>query len=685
MQSISFQEVGNLADISEAYQHLHSEIATGALGLDMLREHKFVEDVGEILVEAGELDDFVRSSYRGRGMKIDGYCFDEEFSNLYLIVAHWKDEQDITKVKVTNSVVDTEFKRCIQFFQRSKSDLYNRIEVANEAHELARLIHELKDEIIGVRIILVTDGIAEKRAATVEVIDGIEFRRIIWDIERILQFIETGEKEIVVVDFLENGGKPILCIPLQNGNEIYDTYLAFIPGQTLADIYSQWGTRILDMNVRVFLSARGKVNRGIRDTITSEPDMFCAYNNGITVFARELELITLDGGLQGIAKAKDFQIVNGGQTIASLYHTNKKQKADLSGISVQMKVVVINDPDKIGTLVPRISEYSNTQNRVSLADLAANDPPHPELHEISKRLLAPDPTGGSRMTYWFYEKARGSYEETKRLEARTPAKIKEYEAKYPKAQRFDKSIFGKAWNTYLRKPHTVSLGAQKNFANFNLWLREQEEEDLAEFFKKTVALVMLWKNAERVIRRQSFEGYRHNIVTYTLAWLFELTDCKIDLDRLWNMQTVDECLLEVIEGMSNVLNGHIRNTEKNITEWCKNEECWNQLRSQEYDLPQGIEKTYTSLDSKQKKYDPRIKVEAEIIDFCKSKGSKAWWELAIWLKKKGFLSGKARSQCGNMGRSLNRGKEPSIRLAIPCKKIWEEAVLRGWKWDGNPI
>ena len=423
-----------MSDLSEVYTRFHSDVAATALGLDMLREHKFVEDVGEVLVESGELDDFVRSSYKGRGMKVDGYCFDEEFSNLNLIIAHWKDESDISKAKVTNTIVDEEFKRCIKFFQRSKSELYNKIEVANEAHDLARLIHENGSEIIGVRIILVTDGFTEKRAATVKIIDNIEFRFIIWDIERLLHFIETGEKESVVVDFLENSGEPTLCISHENSNEIYETYLAFIAGQTLADIYSQWGTRMLDMNVRVFLSGRGKVNRGIRDTIISEPDMFCAYNNGITVFARELEFVTLDNGSQGIAKAKDFQIVNGGQTIASLYHTNKKQKVDLSRIYVQMKIIVINDPEKIGILVPRISECSNTQNRVSLADLAANDPPHPELHEISKRLLAPDPTGGSRMTCWFYEKARGSYEETKRMEARTPAKTREYEAKYPKVQ-----------------------------------------------------------------------------------------------------------------------------------------------------------------------------------------------------------------------------------------------------------
>lgn len=669
-----------MIDISEACERFHSDIATTALELDMLREHKFIEEVGEILVESGELDDFVCSPYIGRGMKVDGYCFDEEFSNLNLVVAHWKDETDISKAKVTNTLVDKEFKRCIQFFQRSKSGLYNKIEVANEAHDLANLIHEIKGELTGVKIILITDGVAEKRAATSEVIDGIEFRFIIWDIERIIQFKETGEKEIIVVDFLESSGEPIPFINQKESNSVYNTYLAFIPGQTLASIYSQWGTRLLDMNVRVFLSARGKVNKGIRDTINNEPDMFCAYNNGITVFARELEFETVDDGSNGIVKAKDFQIINGGQTIASLFHTKKKKKADLSRISVPMKIVVVNDPEKVGTLVPRISEYSNTQNKVSLADLAANDPPHPELHEISKRLPAPDPTGGSRMTYWFYEKSRGSYEETKRLEARTPAKKREFEAKYPKNQKFDKSIFGKSWNTYLRKPYIVSLGAQKNFGNFNLWLREQED-DLNDFFNKTVALVMLWKNAERVVRKQSFEGYRHNIVTYTLAWLFELSDCKIDLDRLWNRQSIDECILDAIEGMSHVVNEHIRNTEENITEWCKKDNCWDLLRVKEYDLPHGIEETFIPSDSKQKKYDPRISSEAEIIDFCKSKGSDAWWQLAVWLKRMGFLSGKARSQCGNMGRTLQRGKEPSIQLSAACKKIWEEAVLRGWEWE----
>jgi len=667
-------------DLGESIKLLRADISTASHELEMLKEHKFTEYVGDILVEAGELDDFIRSSYKSRGMKVDGYCFDEEYSNLDLIVTNWLGESDEPVVKVTNTEVEKYFRRCTNFFQSCKSKLYAKIEIANEASDLARLIYELRKEIIGVRIFFITDGVTEKRAANVEIIDDLEFRYVVWDIERIIQFIDTGEKEEVVVDFKANGGRPIPYLSSRGNNNMYETHLAFVPGQVLADIYSQWGTKMLDMNVRVFLSARGNVNRGIRDTIINEPGMFCAFNNGITVSAREIETEELKDGTQAISRVRDFQIVNGGQTVASLYHTRKKNKAVLSEISVQMKLIVINDHDELDLYVPRISEYSNTQNKVNLADLAANDPPHPEIHEISKRLPAPDPTGGSKTSYWFYEKARGSYEETKNLEGRTPARIREYEARYPKNQRFDKALFGKVWNTYLRKPYTVSLGAQKNFANFNLWLREQEE-DLTVFFKKTVALVLLWKNAERVVRKQSFDGYRHNIVTYTLAWLMELTNMKIDLERLWKNQKVDDCILEAIESICYVVNEHIRNTDKNISEWCKKTECWSLLREHSFELSEEIKSTFLASNEMVSEYNPEIRSEMEIIDFCKVKGSQSWWELAKWLKQMDFLTGKQRSQCANMGKILQNKKEPSIKLSVPCKKIWEEAILRGWTPD----
>lgn len=663
-------------NLSEASERFHSDIATASIELELLKEHRFVEEMSEILVEAGEMDDCIPCCYQGHGVKVDAYYYDEQFGSLYLIVSHWVDESDQIKSKVTNTTIKQTFSRCSNFLKRSLKKLYENIEISNEAHDLSRLIYDLRTDLKDVRLILVTDGLTEKRPAEYDYIDDIKITRVIWDIERVLLFTEKHQKEAIILDFNEINGGPIPCLTYNDRDGKYTTYLSYLSGQFLADMYSQWGTKLLEMNVRVFLSARGKVNKGIRETIFNEPHMFCAYNNGITVFARDVEEVFLETGIKGISKVSDFQVVNGGQTVASLYHASKK-KADLNDIEVQMKLVLVNNDEDIGELVPRISEYSNTQNRVSMADLSANDPPHPELHELSKRVRAPDPTGGSKETYWFYEKSRGSYEETKTLKAKTASQKKAFEARYPKRQKFDKSLFGKAWNTYLRKPQIVCFGAQKNFANFNTWIQEQDE-DWELFFKRTVALVKLWKDAERIIARQKFEGYRHAIVTYTLAWLFERTDSKIDLDRIWGNQTVDEALLDSIEDMCYIVNDHIRDTDKNVSEWCKKEECWNKLKQTKYNLPEAVGNSFISLKGNKSTYDSRIKEESINIDFCKEKGFTLWFDLSKWLKDRNFLSPKARSQCYNMGRILKQDREPSAALSAACKKIWDDAEVRGW-------
>jgi hypothetical protein len=665
-----------MTSFEEASGRFHSEISSRSVGLSLLKEHQFVEDVGEVLVEAGEVEDCTRCSYQARALKVDAYYYDAEFGQLTLIVALWKDEVEEAKARVTKTEIEDTFHRCLNFFSRSRTGLSDKIEIANEAHDLASLIYECKNEIISTTIIMITDGIAERRPAEHETLDGVDIKKIIWDMKRILDFVETGERETIAVEFGDDGKIP--CLVETDGGGVYTSYLAFIPGDQLADLYSRWGTRLLEMNVRVFLSARGKVNKGIRETILNDPKMFCAYNNGITVFARNINFVKEDGHSGYILGASDFQVVNGGQTVASLYHAKRKQKADLSSILVPMKIISITKEEDIKTLVPRISEYSNTQNKVSLSDLAANDEPHPELHELSKRLQAPDPTGGSIVTYWFYEKARGSYEETRRLDAKTSAKERAFDALYPKSQRFDKGLFGKVWNTYLRKPYVVSLGAQKNFSEFNTWLKEQDHE-LEPFFKQTVALLILWRDVERLVRKQGFDGYRHNIVTYTLAWLFELTQSRIDLDKIWREQKSGDGILLAAEAMCQIVNAHIRDTTQNVTEWCKKEDCWKNLLAKTFTLPAEIESSLLGHDVSAPKYDPRTKDEREATEFCSEKGSQAWFELSVWLKEHGFLTGKARSQCYNMGRFLQRRKMPSLALSIACKKIWQDAELRGWE------
>ena len=353
-----------------------------------------------------------------------------------------------------------------------------------------------------------------------------------------------------------------------------------------------------------------------------------------------------------------------------------------------MKLVVINDdirPDDLPVnqrlsdiLVPKIGRYSNTQNRVQMADLLANDPPHPELFTVSMNIAAPDPTGGSVQTFWFYEKSRGSWEETRRLDAKTPAQIKKFDLKFPRKQKFDKSKFGKAWNSYRKLPNVVCLGAMKNFAQFNAWLQEQKE-DWQLFFRRTVALIILWNSAERIVRRKKFGGYVHAIVTYTLAWLHHITDLQIDLDRIWDSQQIDESLLDAIDSLSIAVNDHIRDTQLNVTEWCKKEDCWKQLLQRKIPRIPEISVSFGTGEHVNH-YNLSPQAETANIEFCKEKGYEAWFQLAVWLKERGFMQGKQRSQCFNMGKALRNDKEPSPQLSAPCREIWEKAVS-GYGWE----
>jgi hypothetical protein len=155
---------------------------------------------------------------------------------------------------------------------------------------------------------------------------------------------------------------------------MYDCYLAIIPGEVLAKLYKEYSNELLESNVRAFLGQAGTFNKGIRDTIRTKPQMFLPYNNGITATAERVETQIIDNQLV-ITKLNDFQIVNGGQTTASLFHTQRKFKdADLSKIYVQMKLTVIKDKEQKNIEVPNISRFANSQNKVTELDLSSNNP-----------------------------------------------------------------------------------------------------------------------------------------------------------------------------------------------------------------------------------------------------------------------------------------------------------------------
>ena len=680
-------------NLSELDVELHEEIHHRSSANNIMKEEAFTEVFCDYLIEFGELDTFETSAWRDKnvGAKIDAYSFDDDIETINLVTSIWKEDG----ANVTNSELDTAIKRARKFFSLSIEGKLpgDRIDVGNAAHDLASTIWEVREELTTVRIIVVTNGETKPREGTFDEENGKSLQVVIWDGPRLLGNLQNTARIGITIDFQKYGG-PIKCVKQQDDTEKYTTYLAFVSGQMLADLYSTYKTRLLEKNVRVFLQQRGGVNKGIRNTIINEPEMFCAYNNGITVYAESIVSKEMGDGIIALSVVEDFQIVNGGQTTASLYHTMKKDKAELDKISVQMKLMVIHDDEgseeKLSdVLVPKISQYSNTQNKIQMSDLRANDKPHPELFAISKKAMAPDPTGGTKTSYWFYEKSRGAWNETRNLETNTPAQRKSFDSKFPRSQRFDKGKFSKVWYSYLRKPQIVALGPQKCFARFHTdFLSNLVAEGDAEwpnFFRKTVGLLLLWDTVEKVIKRRIRDGiylsFAQNITAYTLSLLSHQTKQKIDLEQIWEKQTITEDLMEYILILADTSHDHITSLPKGfslVPEYCKREICWDSLVKKSLPKPpNSINKYFLSNQKKMKVDESQDEIN---IQFCESKGADVWFELSKWMKEKDWGVGKQRSQCFNMGKTLNGKRKPSSALSFACKKVWD-SMEQNYGWN----
>ena len=305
--------------------------------------------------------------------------------------------------------------------------------------------------------------------------------------------------------------------------------------------------------MRSYLSATGKVNKGIQATILKEPERFFVYNNGISVTATDAVIVETAMG-QRLVSARYFQIVNGGQTTASLHVARCKGKADLSAIHVQMKlsVVTARDSEKLDDMIQRIAMYSNKQNKVSDADFFSNHPYHRAIERLSRRIVSPAAAGAQFHTYWFYERARGQYQNEQ--SSLSQAQKTEFKRNNPRSQLVVKTDLAKFENSWRQLPHIVSTGAQKNFTNFadfigKEWGEDGHALDNDEYFKKLIARAILFRSVEKLVSAAEWYegGYRANIVTYSIAKLASMIELQkpgysLDFKAIWGRQALSELL-----------------------------------------------------------------------------------------------------------------------------------------------
>ena len=581
-------------------------------------EGQFVEDVFfhrfcEHLMEAGELDSADRVAFQGqpgRGIRVDGYGGDpaEDDSDTFsLLISDFHPSADVGRL--IGSEMNTIFRRLSNFLRHALDRKWrDALEETSPAFGLADLLSKRWNGIGRVRLFLITNRALSERVDGREAdeLDGRTVTYSVWDIGRLFRQATVGHgREDIDVDLAGSFGGALPVLPAQQPEADHESYLAIMPGKVLAAIYDQWGTRLLEQNVRVFLQHRGKVNKGIRGTIENEPNMFFAYNNGITATAEQVD-IDDDGGRLLLRRLKNFQIVNGGQTTASI-HSAQRRQVDVSQTFVQMKLSVV-DPERANKLVPKISEFANSQNRVSAADFFANHPFHVRMEEFSRRIYAPSPDGTFRESKWFYERARGQYADARG--GLTPAQRKKFDLENPRRQLFTKTDLAKFVHVWEERPDEVSFGAQKNFAGFARGIGQRwraAPDDFNEgWYREAIGKAIVFKATERIVTDQPWYegGYRANIVAYAIAKMAH--DAReagraVDFQDIWRRQGLPQAmapaLIVVAESVHEILVSPPPGIS-NVTEWAKKQACWNRVSELVIEWPEPFLNGLITIDDR---------------------------------------------------------------------------------------
>ena len=566
-------------------------------------------------------------------MRIDAYAFDETDHSLELFINDFQDTYETENL--TGSKVDELYWRMYYFLDEvCNGKIANYFDDSDDALKIAALIKRRmnaigddSEQILKIRMFILTNkelsmdilnrNLLEtkirktKGSKTVKStkkikkadFNGKPLEINIWNLERFYEKEKSFSSDPIVIDFRNDYScDGIPCIKGNIGENLgYEAYIAIIPGKLLSEIYIEHGSKVLEGNVRAFLGTSGSksVNSGIRRTINTEPDKFFTYNNGIATTAADVETEEKDGQLY-ITKIVDLQIINGGQTTASLAEAVlKKTNPELNGIFVPMKLTVIDDRETenedgvrfYDQMVQNIAKYANSQNKVTAADLFSNDPFHIWMEKMSKKIFAPAihysvPTG------WYYERSRKRYEQ-EQFKLKSETDRKRFRAKYPKEQLITKEQLGMYLTTMKEQPNIVAKGKNFVIKEFNTIISQDYKTNKGCFnefyFKKCICAAIIYRTVDNYLESHKDSarkptgfwykagGYKLDIVPYTIAKIIHSIPAGFTLDwnYIWNRQDLSPAFMHEIEIVTKMTNDFICDSHGVIvTEYCKRPETW---------------------------------------------------------------------------------------------------------------
>lgn len=575
--------------LRETQAAVKSQMRDGALYEELVFASIVMEHMSEIGMTFEPVECHFEGTVSNAILRLSGYSLSDDGDQLDLFVSLYAGVDEPTPIP--DAETKTAAERCLRFLTLcAEGRMAQKLDPSSDVRSLAETLQAVYNDLEQVRVYVITDRVARSKSFKTRDIGGRAVRLEVMDIERLHRHTSEGKpRDELVVDFTEVSGSPLPCVYVPGENDDYDYAMTALPGEALRLLYEKFGARLLEANVRSFLSVKGKgVNAGIQSTLRSAPERFMAYNNGIVIVADEMLMGKTAQGAQGIAWLKGLQIVNGGQTTASLYFTKKKYpETDLGRVRVPAKVIVMKaqDATREEALVSDISRFANSQNAVRQSDLSANKPFHVEIEKLSRSVYCPDGVG-----QWFYERATGSYNTLLSREGTTPARLKALKDAIPTTRRVTKTDLARYLNAWEGKPDIVSMGSQKNFDRFMASLSPFDGQEVplpgVPDFKAMIAKAKIYRDAQKLLRPM-FQAFQANVTAYTVAVLSEKLGARIDLDRIWARQAVSSELMSQIATWAKEVNEALHSTAggRMVSEWAKRPECKDAVMGASYSEP----------------------------------------------------------------------------------------------------
>lgn len=474
------------------------------------------------------------------------------------------------------------------YYNAAISGRCNEMEPSADDYDICKYIYENDEDITNVRLFVISNGTIRQNLKTPkERIKDKTVKYATWDINTIYKNTHSGADHMFVdIDLFDDDDFKfkIPFIEMESPIERYQTYIAMLPGEFVYNLYDNFNTDLLQSNVR-FFKGKNKCNKEIINTLKTKPHRFLAYNNGLTATASDVLIEKTEDQQMGYLRyIENFQILNGGQTTASIYFAKKwNPEIDLNTVFVQMKLIVLQE--NLEDFHPLITKYSNTQTKIDPSDYSTNNPFNQKLQELSRTLIAPDVEEKGNISHWYYERVSGQYDQDLNRIKDKLDKDK-FKSENPISQRFDKKDLGRVYTAWHQHPDISILGPQKCYPEFIKKFENTVPDNI--FFEDFVATLIIFRYMEKKNPVfLEFHQLKAQMTVYTLAMLYHVTNGNISLYKIWQNQDMSDNLKAFVNNLAKQLYEKLSADKPDTVtfrDFCKSAKTWEATKKYTFNL-----------------------------------------------------------------------------------------------------